>query len=128
MKSPGWIVAAVLGVLCGCASSQHATSDTKVTPVAGGALVEVRLDDYVIHMPTTVPAGELTFQVRNVGSHRHTVAIEGGGVEAHLKPDLNQGESGELKVKLAPGTYRVWCPVGPHAAMGMRLSLTVKEP
>lgn len=30
-----------------------------------------------------------------------------------------------LIVLLQPGTYRITCPVGPHAFFGMRLTLTV---
>lgn len=114
-----------LAALPGCSSSQHATGDTTFTARAGGADVEVRLDDYVIHMPTTIPPGHAVFHVHNDGSHRHTIVIRGEGVDARLTPDLASGQSGDLALDLAPGTYRVTCPIGPHAALGMRLTLTV---
>ncbi len=111
--------------LGGCASSQHSTADTTFTHTNDGALVEVRLDEYKIHMPTSIPAGAITFQVENTGKHKHNIEIEGHGVEATLDYDLRPGETAELKVHLVPGTYKVYCPVGPHRMLGMRLELMV---
>ena len=114
--------------LAACASSQNATGSTTFTRVANGVQVEVRLDEYKIHMPTRIPSGEVTFNIKNTGSHEHSVEINGQGIDAKLGHDLKPGESADLHVSLQPGIYRFWCPVGPHAAMGMRLDLTVVPP
>jgi plastocyanin len=111
--------------LVSCSSSQHATGDTTFTKTAKGVQVQVLLDEYKIHMPTKIPPGEVTFNIKNTGSHTHNFEINGQGVDAKVSHDLEAGQAADLHVTLAPGTYKVWCPVGPHATMGMRLELTV---
>ncbi len=114
--------------LAACAGSRPAGRPMNVTPTPDGAFVEVELDEYVIRMPDILPPGRITFQVRNAGSHTHTIAIrgqEGQGVDARLSPDLEGGRTADWTVDLKPGTYKVWCPVGPHSALGMRMTLTV---
>lgn len=113
-------------LLPACASSQNATGPTTYTKTADGAQVQVLLDEYKIHMPTTIPPGEITLNVKNTGHHEHTIEVSGQAVDAKLSPNLKPGESATLRVHLNPGTYKVWCPVGPHATMGMRLDLTVQ--
>jgi uncharacterized cupredoxin-like copper-binding protein len=122
------ITALLVLPLAACASSQNATGNTTYTRVGQGVQVQVLLDEYKIHMPTRIPSGEVTFNVKNTGSHTHCIEINGEGLDAKLIEDLKPGESADLHVTLAPGIYRVWCPVGPHAAMGMRLDLTVTLP
>ena len=121
------LIGAAAAAACGCATSQHSTGTTRFTQTDAGVVVQVELDEYRIHMPTTIPGGEITFQVRNTGSHRHNIEIQGRGIDAKLPEDLGPGAAAELKVRLEPGTYKVLCPVGPHAALGMRLELTVTK-
>ena len=115
-------------VVAGCAKSQSAPATTSPSPSPSAArrTVPVELDDYVIRMPASLPPGDVTFTVKNVGKHAHNIKIHGPDVDAVLPKNLRGGESGTLDVHLQPGTYRVTCPVGPHAMMGMRMDLTVK--
>jgi len=115
-------------LLAACSSSQHATGTTTYTKTAAGINVQVFLDEYKIHMPTAIPPGDITFNIKNTGGHRHNFEINGHGVDAKLGRDLEGGQSADLHVRLEPGTYKVTCPVGPHATMGMRLELTVTAP
>ena len=89
--------------------------------------VHVSLRDLQIEMPTVLPAGSVTFQVHNSGSHEHGFEIEGPGLERALPQSLETGESGQLSVDLAVGTYRAYCPVEDHAERGMELEITVEE-
>ena len=126
------LIACLLAV--GCSSSRPAGGQTQATtaPSSGSGssssrqTVPVELDDYVIRMPDTLPAGDVTFDVKNVGKHAHNIRLRGPGVDAALPNNLRGGESSALDVHLNPGTYHVTCPVGPHAMMGMRTTLTVK--
>ncbi len=120
----------LLGALLagGCATSQHSTAGTKIITSPAGTVVEVNLDEYHIHMPTTIPSGSVSFQIRNTGNHEHNIRIVGHGVDATLPHNLKPGEHAELPLTLEPGTYKVTCPVGPHAMLGMRLDLTVSRP
>lgn len=103
------------------------------TPAAGTPTtavedaVEVSLTEFAIEMPTELPAGPTTFEITNVGTGEHNFEVEGQGIEEELPQNLAPGTSGTLTVDLAPGTYEVYCPVGNHEDMGMRLELTVTE-
>jgi plastocyanin len=76
----------------------------------------------------TVPPGRVTFRMINTGTLVHSVAIEGNGVQ-ELSDHLAYGDTGTLAVELAPGTYRVYCPVketGDHDRLGMHANLIVR--
>jgi len=120
------VIACCLAVT-GCGSSQHATGDTTFTRTTAGTDVQVKLDEYRIHMPTSIPAGHTVFQIANTGSHEHNIRITGQGVNAALPKNLEPGQSQDLTVDLKPGKYKVDCPVGPHSTLGMHLELTVTQ-
>ncbi|HVG44386.1 MAG TPA: hypothetical protein VM890_06625 [Longimicrobium sp.] len=92
--------------------------------------VEVRLREWAIDVADSLPAGPITFVVRDAGHDDHALRIHGNGVDAAtraLEPDL----ATTLTVTLAPGRYELECPVKEpeenedHAALGMRRSLLV---
>jgi plastocyanin len=89
------------------------------------AVVEVRLSEYAIEMPHTLPAGPATFLVRNEGKKTHSFRIEGPGLAEALAKPVKPAESESLEVTLQPGEYKVYCPVGSHEAKGMTISLVV---
>ena len=68
-----------------------------------------------------VSAGKVTFVAVNKGKFPHALAIAGTGVKTRLAP----GTSARLTVTLKNGSYSIWCPVGNHAALGMKLALKV---
>jgi uncharacterized cupredoxin-like copper-binding protein len=118
----------------GCATSQHASGDTTFTRGLGGTTVEVRLDEYRIHMPTEIPAGHTTFKISNTGEHDHSFKVTGpedaakdARIDAELPSNLKPGEKGELALDLVAGKCDVSCPVGPHKMLGMRLDLIVTK-
>ncbi len=74
--------------------------------------------------PPTLAAGTYTFDIANAGQFKHNLVIEGNGVDA--KSDtFDPGKSGALTVKLAPGTYDVYCSIPTHKGKGMDLTITV---
>ena len=123
-------VALLLLAAVGCASSQPAKTPMRATTSpsgVAGVLVPVELDEYAIRMPSRIPRGDVTFDVKNVGHHTHTLALHGNGVDASLPEHLGAGEAGTLAVHLEPGKYKVTCPIGPHALLGMKRTLTVEK-
>jgi hypothetical protein len=78
-------------------------------------------------MPQTLPPGPTEFVVANIGDVPHNFEIEGQGIERVFEQDLQPGERETMQVELEPGEYEVYCPVGNHAEMGMRLTLRVSE-
>jgi plastocyanin len=91
------------------------------------APVEVRLSEYVIEMPHTLPPGPTTFLVHNDGSKSHSFKIQGPGIDSTLEAIVRPHASGSLQVTLQPGDYTVYCPIGSHSAKGMTMKLAVKK-
>ncbi|MGZ4353246.1 MAG: cupredoxin domain-containing protein [Gaiellaceae bacterium] len=71
-----------------------------------------------------VSAGKVTFVAVNKGKFPHALAIAGTGVKTKTAV-LAPGKSARLTVTLKNGSYSIWCPVGNHAALGMKLALKV---
>jgi uncharacterized cupredoxin-like copper-binding protein len=105
----------------GCSLTPAANAQTSST----AATIEVKLSEYKIEMPETVPAGSTTFKVTNTGKEMHNFEIEGNGIEKRVGK-LNPGETKTLLVELKLGTYEVYCPVPGHKSDGMSLDLTVR--
>jgi hypothetical protein len=100
-----------------------------VTPTAasGPQLVDVSLTEFAIDMPTTLPAGNVRFNVTNNGTVPHSFVLEGEGISKQLANNVPPGGSSKLNADLKPGTYTVFCPVGEgaHRTKGMEVTLTV---
>ena len=86
---------------------------------------EVHLIEYSIHMPDTLPAGRIAFNVENGGKETHAFEIEGNGVHSKTN-ELTRGNTAALEVDLKPGTYTIYCPVDGHRGKGMEKTVTVK--
>ena len=71
----------------------------------------------------TLPSGTQTITVENTGLVRHTFSINSLGREVTVTP----GQTLDLEVDLAPGTYRYVCRVLDHEGLGMRGVLTVRN-
>jgi uncharacterized cupredoxin-like copper-binding protein len=87
--------------------------------------VEVRLTEYTVDMPHTLPSGPTTFLVRNEGKNTHSFRIEGPGIAEMLSAPVRPRKTASLQVTLQPGDYKVYCPVGSHESKGMTMTLTV---
>ena len=87
--------------------------------------MEVRLTEYAVEMPKTLPAGPATFQIHNAGMKTHSFKIEGPGIDQLLSTPVKPRETGKLDLILQPGEYKVYCPIGNHSAKGMTTTLTV---
>jgi Cupredoxin-like domain len=102
-----------------------------VGPIAAGespaVIVEVKLTEFSVEMPKTVPPGPLTFSVTNAGTMEHNFEIEGEGIEKKFDTNLKPGETRSLPVDLPAGTYRVYCPVKDHREHGLQLELKVAQ-
>jgi uncharacterized cupredoxin-like copper-binding protein len=108
-----------------CAAGCSLTPAANAQTTSAAAAIEVKLSEYKIDMPATVPAGSTTFKVTNTGKESHNFEIEGNGIEKRVG-QLNPGESKTLLVELKAGKYEVYCPVPGHKSHGMSLDLTVR--
>jgi uncharacterized cupredoxin-like copper-binding protein len=72
-------------------------------------------------MNPSIPAGQVTFHVVNMGNDDHDFAIAGAKT-----PTLFRGQSADITVTLNPGNpYPFACTIGEHAEFGMRGNVTV---
>jgi len=69
---------------------------------------------------TSVPAGPVTFHVKNVGTIEHDFSISG-----QKTPTLNPGDTFDLTVTLQGGQANYACTIGEHATLGMVGTLNV---
>lgn len=93
---------------------------------ADTAQVEVRLTEYAIEMPSTLPPGPTTFALHNQGHKSHSFKLEGPGLQDMTPVIVKAGKADTAQVTLQPGEYKVYCPIGSHSAKGMTMTLTVK--
>jgi hypothetical protein len=101
-------------------------SDTPAkAPTPASPTQEVHLIEYAIHMPETLPAGRVAFNIENGGKEKHAFEIEGNGIEQKTN-ELSRGNTASLEVELKPGTYTIYCPVDGHAAKGMKKTVVVR--
>jgi uncharacterized cupredoxin-like copper-binding protein len=72
--------------------------------------------------PSTVPCGNITFQMTNTGQVQHNFDIGG-----HAGALIDPGQSTTMTVSLNPGSINYVCDVPQHAAAGMFGKLTVSD-
>jgi uncharacterized cupredoxin-like copper-binding protein len=150
---------ALLGV-AGCGSSSSSSDTTAggggvTVPSSPGATVDVVVSDAkgvdgpmtLTATPDSVPAGDVTFTVKNEGTIDHEVVVlktdtaydqlpVGGSEPDRVDETNNVGETGEPDVKpgetrsftlnaMTAGKYVLVCNIAKHYAMGMRAPFTV---
>jgi hypothetical protein len=76
----------------------------------------------------TPPAGLVRLVVHNAGHVAHALSITGPGLATRTTGMIQPGATKALQVTLHGGAFTVWCPVGRHAASGMKASLSVRGP
>ena len=76
----------------------------------------------------TAKAGTVTITMDNPSgdSQPHAVSVEGPGGVAASGQIAQPGSTSEVTLKLEPGKYTFFCPVGSHRAAGMEGTLTVQ--
>jgi hypothetical protein len=75
----------------------------------------------------TIRAGRAIIELRNAGQDAHDLMLQRvGGRRVYLWPVAQPGAVVDREYTLLPGTYRLWCGVANHGALGMRATLVVK--
>lgn len=77
--------------------------------------VVVTLTDTALDVPSALPPGLVAFRVTNAGNEAHNFEIGGEDLETRFARNLAPGETRELRVYLAPGSYTAYCPVEGHS-------------
>jgi iron uptake system EfeUOB component EfeO/EfeM len=105
--------------LFGCGAAEEVESE--VEEVAEDAIDTIEVNEMEFSLDpadiTLNQPGTYVFRANNVGNVVHSLAIEGQGIEEET-PNIQPGESSQLKVNLDPGAYKLYCPVGTHEERG----------
>jgi uncharacterized cupredoxin-like copper-binding protein len=101
-----------------------AASTPRSPPIA---TTEVSLTEYRLPRdPRISKAGTIAFVATNDGELRHALAVDGPAGEVRT-PALRPGEQATFTLRLPPGTYRWYCPLGDHVRRGMVGHVRVAE-
>lgn len=110
-----------------------ATTDAAAAPAAssGGRLALKAVESNGLSFdPKTLKAsaGTVTITMDNPSgdSQPHAVSVEGPGGVSASGEIAQPGSTSEVRLKLKPGKYTFFCPVGNHRAAGMEGTLTVQ--
>ncbi len=106
-------------------TSTPANTRTSPAPAPGAGNLTIGETEYKL-MPAraTAKAGAVTVVAKNDGAIVHTLEVEGNGVEKKTG-QIQAGSSSSLKLKLKPGTYKMYCTVAGHRQLGMNGTLVV---
>jgi iron uptake system component EfeO len=107
-----------------CGGGTGASVAPATAPPSGTVLVEAK--DYAFTPSTiTVPAGAVTFSVRNAGNEEHEFEIFKGEAVVDEIEGLVPGLTKNLSVTLEAGEYTFMCVLNGHDQLGMKGTLTV---
>ena len=116
------VVASIALAACG----GPAASLAPAMPAPSGAVAVEAREYSFTPASVTVPAGEVTFWVKNAGNEAHEFEILQGTTPVAPKVDaFGVGLTRELKVTLAAGSYTLICGLNGHDQLGMKATLTV---
>jgi uncharacterized cupredoxin-like copper-binding protein len=74
-----------------------------------------------------VGRGKVTFEISNEGQLEHGLHIVGPGIDDQSDEFLVPGQHRSVTLKLGEGTYRLSCPDGNHADLGMWAKIEVTD-
>jgi plastocyanin len=114
----------LVGLLAACAGGSSASSGPATAVPSGVVAVEAK--EYAFTPSTiTVPAGSVTFSIRNVGSQEHEFEIFQGDTVKDEVEGIVPGLTKNATVTLAAGDYTFMCKLNGHDQLGMKGTLTV---
>jgi uncharacterized cupredoxin-like copper-binding protein len=140
---------AVALVLAACSSTASPTATANGGGGGGGTTVNVTLSEFKVELDKTeIPAGQVTFQVKNTGSLVHEFVVFKTDDAASALPkaseedevneddpslesmgeveDVAAGSTKSFSADLEPGSYVAICNVEGHYMAGMHVAFTVQ--
>jgi plastocyanin len=117
------------GLVVGCGGEGERAS--RALTVESGKTIRVVGKEYSLHpsrIVVTGAVGETTLRIAldNEGTLAHNVRVFRGDRELGGTPTFQGGQSRSGTVRLPPGSYRMICTVGDHAALGMHGRLELR--
>jgi plastocyanin len=76
----------------------------------------------------TIKSGWTIIELRNSGEDAHDLRLRRvGGNRVYAFPTTQSGQMVDREFKLLPGTYRLYCGMANHRALGMQATLVVRK-
>ncbi len=73
-----------------------------------------------------IKSGKAIVELANFGEDAHDLRMQRvGGLVVYRWPTAQPGDAEDKALTLAPGTYKLWCSVANHRALGMVATLVV---
>jgi hypothetical protein len=110
--------------LAGCFREQDENTQEGTDSSPGQVVVEVEIRDDGIAMPDEITAGDVLFEVTNIGTAEHGFEID--GTDAALD-SLAVDQLETLEVSLEPGDYTAFSPVEGDRENGLEFAFTVTD-
>jgi uncharacterized cupredoxin-like copper-binding protein len=119
-------IAIALALSAALALAGAAVGATTGRSIAAKTTVQVTVREYRISLSTrTLPSGTVRLVVHNTGKLAHRLSISGPGLST-TTPAIAPGATRGLTMSLPGGAFTLWCPLGSHASLGMKTTLTVR--
>ena len=120
------VAAAMLALPLVAACGSTAKSSAGATVPANPSVTIDGTDNKFDAKAYTATAGDVSFAYYNKGNVSHSLVIKASdGTKLGTRIFLSPGKSAGESVKLAAGTYEVYCDVPGHKESGMDATLTV---
>jgi hypothetical protein len=115
------VLCATLAIAAGSATIASAGS-----PAPSRMLVTAKEWSLMLSRQALRP-GDARIQLYNAGEDAHDLHLRRVGGNRSLKLRMTSpGKLSEVKARLRPGRWKLWCSLPEHAGRGMRATLTVK--
>ena len=110
-----------------CLASGGACAEA-AAPVPAPARVQVSAKEFFFALSRrSVRAGPAIVELANFGEDGHDLRLRRvGGARVYRTPEVDPGDFFDLELQLRRGTYRLWCGIADHRALGMSAVLTVR--
>lgn len=122
----GFVALLMVGaaVLAACGGGGVASAGPP-TPVPSG-VIAVEAKEYQFAPSTiTVPAGSVTFSIKNVGTQEHEFEVFKGDQVVDEVEGIVPGLTRDVTMTLEAGDYTFMCKLNGHDQLGMKGTLTV---
>lgn len=119
--------AAVLAAGASAAASTRPRPRVRDRAASAPATLRVTQVEYRLGLShATVRAGRVSLEAIDRGHDPHDLRLRPLGSSRQIvAPQLGPGQRWAGVVRLAPGTYTLWCSLPEHARLGMRATLRV---
>lgn len=97
------------------------------TPPPPPARVQVVAREFSLALSRPkIKSGKAIVELANFGEDAHDLRLQRvGGKTVYRWPEAQSGDVEDKTLTLGPGTYRLWCSIANHRALGMVATLVV---